>query len=192
MKGQNEKNNCTHCNLSTQHFPSLDFPSTGGESSDKLQGRIWSVCFWRKLRKLPCEVDIYNQPLLRQAGSSVATLPSVGFTGSLSVFTCTVGQEQWASPTHIIQTLLQMPWGSRGVCGPLTILWLETLVSDFQKEKHFKGLESVFVYSQQRGCREWLRIFKRLKWDRQYITHVAAKSALLFDVFRCISSYKHK
>ncbi len=34
------------------------FSIHGGESSDKLQGRAWSVCFWRKL---PCEVDIYNQ-----------------------------------------------------------------------------------------------------------------------------------
>lgn len=40
------------------------FSLHGGENSDKLQGRTWSVCFWRKL---PWEADIYNRLLWLEA-----------------------------------------------------------------------------------------------------------------------------
>lgn len=57
------KINCIHCISFNSTFPFPWFSHHRQERSYKLQGRIWSVCLWRKLRKLLCELDIYNQLL---------------------------------------------------------------------------------------------------------------------------------
>lgn len=154
MKRGKQKNNTSECKHWTQRFPAWDFPSVGVRKRERavINYKVESEVFAFGGNRGNCRVRWIF--ITRFTAGRTAALPSLSFTGLLSVFTCRSVEQTGSTPPppHHSDSPVDVPKIKKMSAHSWPSWEWKLAFRIFKKEKHFKGLESerVCLFSAER------------------------------------------